>query len=43
MATSSEIIAKTVQLGANNYHSREVVIEHALGAKVYDPARPSGS
>ena len=37
MATSSEIIAKTVQLGANNYHSREVVIEHALGAKVYDP------
>lgn len=37
MTASQEIISKTIRQGANNYHSREVVIEHAQGAKVYDP------
>ena len=37
MTASQEIIAKTIRLGADNYHSREVVIEHAQGVKVYDP------
>lgn len=34
---SREIISKTERLGAHNYHSKEVVIERAEGAKVWDP------
>ena len=37
MADSRQIIEKTLRLGAHNYHPKEVVIERAEGAFVYDP------
>ncbi|WP_010305874.1 ornithine--oxo-acid transaminase [Kurthia senegalensis] len=37
MTQSSEIIEKTMQLGANNYHPLPIVIDRAEGVWVYDP------
>jgi ornithine--oxo-acid transaminase len=37
MAGSKEIIEKTLRLGANNYHPKEMVVGYAKGAVVYDP------
>jgi ornithine--oxo-acid transaminase len=37
MASTPQIIEKTLRLGAHNYHPKEVVVERAEGALVYDP------
>lgn len=37
MTQSSEIIEKTMQLGANNYYPLPIVIDRAEGVWVYDP------
>ncbi|MCL1975971.1 MAG: ornithine--oxo-acid transaminase [Firmicutes bacterium] len=37
MISSQQIIEKTLRLGAHNYHPKEVVVERAEGAIVYDP------
>lgn len=37
MTQSSEIIEKTMQLGAHNYHPLPIVIDRAEGVWVYDP------
>lgn len=37
MTTTQQIIDKTLRLGAHNYHPKEVVVERAEGALVYDP------
>lgn len=37
MMNSQQIIEKTMRLGAHNYHPKEVVVERAQGAFVYDP------
>lgn len=37
MLSSKEIIQKTEQLGAHNYHPKDVVIERAEGCVVHDP------
>jgi ornithine--oxo-acid transaminase len=37
MSRSQEIIEKTNRLGANNYHSKDVVVERGEGAVAYDP------
>jgi len=37
MASTEQIIEKTLRLGAYNYHPKEVVAERAEGVLVYDP------
>lgn len=37
MASTQQIIEKTMHFGAHNYHPKEVVIERAEGALAYDP------
>ena len=37
MASTQQIIEKTMRLGAHNYHPKEVVAERAEGVMVYDP------
>ena len=37
MNSSKTIIEKTMQFGAHNYHPKEIVVERAEGAVVYDP------
>ena len=37
MNKSEQIIEKTLQYGAHNYHPKEVVVETASGAVVFDP------
>jgi len=37
MASTEQIIEKTLRLGAYNYHPKEVVAERAEGSIVYDP------
>jgi len=37
MISSAEIIAKTNELGAHNYHPKDVVFAYAEGVNVYDP------
>lgn len=37
MTRTEQIIEKTMRLGAHNYHPKEIVVERASGAIVYDP------